>query len=486
MCAARGEKTIGGYVAASALAACLLASCGGDRDRAPAGSDSNSNSQGLTFHHVHLRAPDPAAEMERLARAHGCEKTIVPGVGVGVRCGNAYVLLERDDRPADVPPMRGIVTVTGRGSGARIRVRIDSSDASADRRALDAAAGAEPATVISFDRADPSSPTRDIAHLGFATADFPAAVAQLATAGARTIVTRDDSSLVLIGAGLPIELLRDAGTLRPGDEVDRRETLWCPMHPDVRARAAGRCPLCGMDLVPIPPLRLGEYALETRFAPAGPNRGQLTLRVLDPDRGEPARAFHTIHERLLHLFVISRDLTYFAHEHPVHQPDGRFVLDLAVPGPDLYLLAADVYPAGGGPQLLRAFWTTPDFRGRPFVPRTPPSLATAPQTRGAIRATLLTMPWTSGRRETITITLTDSRNGRPVTDLEPYLGAAGHLVTASADLADIVHSHPTDATATGPEVTFDATFPRPGRYKLWAQFQRAGTVETVAFVIEMK
>ena len=30
----------------------------------------------------------------------------------------------------------------------------------------------------------------------------------------------------------------------------RDETYFCPMHPEVRRQTAGKCPTCGMDLVP--------------------------------------------------------------------------------------------------------------------------------------------------------------------------------------------------------------------------------------------
>ena len=73
-----------------------------------------------------------------------------------------------------------------------------------------------------------------------------------------------------------------------------------------------------------------------------------------------------------------------------------------------------------------------------------------------------------------------------MTDLEPYLGAPGHLVIASADLGDIVHSHPADVSSRGPAVAFEAVFPRAGLYKLWLRVQRAGRVETLTFVIAVE
>jgi hypothetical protein len=35
------------------------------------------------------------------------------------------------------------------------------------------------------------------------------------------------------------------------------------------------------------------------------------------------------------------------------------------------------------------------------------------------------------------------------------------------------------------EVTFDTFFPRPGRYRIWSQFQRAERILTVPFTVEV-
>jgi hypothetical protein len=81
--------------------------------------------------------------------------------------------------------------------------------------------------------------------------------------------------------------------------------------------------------------------------------------------------------------------------------------------------------------------------------------------------------------------VTDARRGTPVTDLQSYLGAPAHLLILSTDLADVVHSHPSDIESTGPTVEFDAVFPRPGRYKMWVQFQRDDEVVTAPFVVDV-
>jgi hypothetical protein len=77
--------------------------------------------------------------------------------------------------------------------------------------------------------------------------------------------------------------------------------------------------------------------------------------------------------------------------------------------------------------------------------------------------------------------VSDAATGVPIGDLEPYLGASGHLLVVNQDTTAAIHAHPEDvpgAGKTGPTVTFAPVFPAPGRYKMWAQFQRKGTVVT--------
>ena len=74
-------------------------------------------------------------------------------------------------------------------------------------------------------------------------------------------------------------------------------------------------------------------------------------------------------------------------------------------------------------------------------------------------------------------------DGEPVTDLEPYLGAYGHLVALrEGDLA-YLHVHPEEAEP-GPEVAVRAEFPSAGDYRLFLDFQHDGEVRTAEFAVE--
>jgi hypothetical protein len=73
----------------------------------------------------------------------------------------------------------------------------------------------------------------------------------------------------------------------------------------------------------------------------------------------------------------------------------------------------------------------------------------------------------------------------PAAGLEPYLGAWGHLLAVSDDLLDLLHIHPFLADG-GPLVQFNLVFPRPRLYRVWAQFQRLGVVNTAVFTVQVK
>ena len=84
--------------------------------------------------------------------------------------------------------------------------------------------------------------------------------------------------------------------------------------------------------------------------------------------------------------------------------------------------------------------------------------------------------------------VTVSREGAPVTDLEPLDDAFGHLVaTRDGDLLP-AHVHP-DATPpaptdrAGPGIAFTAEVPDAGAYRLVLDFRHAGAVHTAVFTL---
>jgi len=243
----------------------------------------------------------------------------------------------------------------------------------------------------------------------------------------------------------------------------------CPMDPDVHAKLPGRCPKCGMNLVPGLPDPL-EYRLHVDLLPRSPSTTKTTslrFHVTHPRTGRRVEKFDEIHEKLLHLFVISEDRRYFAHEHPEPEPGGYFRLHTQLPLPGFYRLLTDFYPSGATPQLLPASIHV-NGPAQPFqLPQSPNltvKLRTDPEKPIAGLKTMLFFELT------------------PQDGLTPWLGAWGHLLSASADLLDLTHAHPAWEPYRN-SVQFNLIFPRPGEYTLWAQFQRNGVVNTARFTV---
>lgn len=270
----------------------------------------------------------------------------------------------------------------------------------------------------------------------------------------------------------------------------------CPMHPDVSVPEAGKCPKCGMLLVKSD-LNPREYEVEVVSSPRAPQAGERTrlrLIVRHPDTKTVIRDFATIHEKLFHLFVISQDLEYYDHIHPTQEADGAYAIDVTLPRPGYYKLYADFLPIGGTPQVVPRVLVTANYEGdlASASARLVPD-KTLTKTVGPMIVTLAlpTAGLVAGRDEKLNYHIVDAATGAPVTDIEPYLAAFGHTLVMSEDTLHYVHAHPVEmlpegsAARGGPDLTFKALLPRPGRYRIWTQLKRAGTVATAQFTVDV-
>jgi hypothetical protein len=203
-----------------------------------------------------------------------------------------------------------------------------------------------------------------------------------------------------------------------------------------------------------------------------------SFRVTGPD-GAPVTAFDVAHDKRMHLIVVRRDTTGFQHLHPEMDAEGTWAVPLAVPAAGSYRAFADFTPTGGEPTTLG----TDLSAAGTFEPVTHTESRTAQVDGYTVELAGDLVP---GRASPVTLTL--ARDGRPVTDLQPYLGAYGHLVALrEGDLA-YLHVHPEGApgdgvTAAGPQVEFVAEVPSAGTYRLFLDFQHAGVVRTAEFTV---
>ncbi len=254
----------------------------------------------------------------------------------------------------------------------------------------------------------------------------------------------------------------------------------CPMDPEVRSPRPGKCPRCGMKLVAGLP-EPAEYPMEFRAKPANIPAGRevtLEFRVRHPDTDRVVTQFEVIHEKLFHLFLVSQDLEYFSHEHPILQPSGWFRLRTRLPKPGTYRLLADFDPTGGTPQLAARTFSTAGYMAPLESGIAHPPVDLAPKQAENLKVALSTEPAPplAGKKTMLFFRVS------PAEGLEPYIGAWAHLLAVSNDLIDTIHSHPFLADG-GPAMQFNLFFPRPAPYRVWIQMQRKGVVNTASFTL---
>jgi hypothetical protein len=231
----------------------------------------------------------------------------------------------------------------------------------------------------------------------------------------------------------------------------------------------------------MPPAPIGEGVVSAeegyRFVPATRQLAEDggTFRfVIDGPDGSPVLEFQEEHDKELHLIVVNRDLTVFNHVHPTRAADGTWSIDLPALPAGSYRAVADFHVAGG-PRF--ALGTDVSVAGD-FVP----TALTEPAATSSVDGYEVTLESEAGAGGDVEIALTVRKDGRVVTDLQPYLGAFGHLVAMrTGDLA-YAHVHPDDALDG--TVHFDAELNAEGRYGMFFDFKHGDTVHTATFTFD--
>ncbi|NUS42486.1 MAG: hypothetical protein HOQ24_02140 [Mycobacteriaceae bacterium] len=206
----------------------------------------------------------------------------------------------------------------------------------------------------------------------------------------------------------------------------------------------------------------------------------IRFRIVGPD-GRPVIEYTPIHDRDLHLIVVRRELTLFRHVHPVRDADGVWSVRVNLPDAGFYRVFTDIAPTALG----RTITLGADLAvGGDFTPETLPAPARTvdvDEYQVALDGELVAG---DGRM----LTLTVHKDGAPVTDLQPYLAAYGHLVVIRAGDLAYVHVHPNGepgdgVTPAGPDVAFHTVVPGPGVYRLFLDFKHDDVVHTAAFTL---
>ncbi|MFF0718797.1 hypothetical protein [Micromonospora sp. NPDC003816] len=217
------------------------------------------------------------------------------------------------------------------------------------------------------------------------------------------------------------------------------------------------------------------------LVPVGAPAGEFAFRITGPD-SRPVTGYDLVHDKPMHLIVARRDLSGFRHVHPELTPDGTWRVATPLTAPGVWRAFADFTPTGGEPLTLGVDVTVPGALTERPLP--------APARTATVDGYTVTLDGTPQPGHPSTLTLTVARDGVPVTDLEPYLGAYGHLVALrQGDLA-YLHVHPEGVpgdgrTEPGPRVSFATEFPSAGAYRLYLDFRHGGVVRTAEFTVHV-
>lgn len=218
--------------------------------------------------------------------------------------------------------------------------------------------------------------------------------------------------------------------------------------------------------------------LLVRPNPSQPQAGEpVTLHLMIHARdGQRISNLDMAHEAKVHLIVVRDGLDTFDHLHPHTDAQGNLIVDHVFSLSGTYRLYADFVETGTGPAVATSILQV----GGSVVPALP--LTANVPGRVVVDGLDVNLATTNNKRQT-RLDFAISTAGRPVTDIRPYLGAAGHLVLIGERNGRFVHVHPAEADLQRGRMTFDAHFPSPGLYKGWLQFRLPDRVHITPFVL---
>ncbi|SFK57723.1 heavy metal translocating P-type ATPase [Geodermatophilus ruber] len=290
-----------------------------------------------------------------------------------------------------------------------------------------------------------------------------------------------------IGAGLTALSRTDAAQRGMNGVLAWTQSTGMPMRPAMST----------MMTAQIEPASSVDAGIDVRLdVPDGVRPGEPTrvvVRLVDVATGEPMGDLARSHEVWAHLIATRADLGTFAHVHP--EPTGRpgeLAVELTFPTAGSYRIDTEFRRQGEMGDVHDVATLTVDGPAPAAVPvEAGPRIRVVDGVRVQLEGDAV-----AGETSDLRFSFTDATTGRPLTDLRPYLAAAGHVVVMRGDGTTFAHEHADVEDADGdpvfalpgqefgPELDVHAAFPTPGPYRLWGQFRLAdGSVLTVPFTV---
>ena len=229
--------------------------------------------------------------------------------------------------------------------------------------------------------------------------------------------------------------------------------------------------------------RSASISLKTSSATIQAGQPVALAFTMDDGGGNTIRSLESVHERPVHLVVVSEDLFEFDHIHPALAAGNQYVVSHTFEHGGNYRLFVDVTPPGREQQIV-------PFEVRvEGEKREPRAIGAATITAGMTGPEVIT----AGTDSMLMFALADQST-------EPYLGAWAHVMIVNEAGNVFIHAHPMDMSGTSAQghshaaladtppdmVHVTASFPAPGLYKVWVQTERNGEVITRSYLVSAK
>jgi hypothetical protein len=170
---------------------------------------------------------------------------------------------------------------------------------------------------------------------------------------------------------------------------------------------------------------------------AGGPPGVIRVDAWEIRNGRVIQTYDVDMTKLMHMIVVSDDLTDFQHVHPTLLSNGHLTIELHLARPEeAYHIYMDGVPHGAGRQVFR--FDLPSETGDRVTSR---YLHPAGSSVNVGPYTVTIDPTSIPIGEIATISVRILKDGRPAKDLHPYLGAMSHgVLIGTKDLA-YMHAH---------------------------------------------
>ena len=189
-------------------------------------------------------------------------------------------------------------------------------------------------------------------------------------------------------------------------------------------------------------IKTAKFKAEFKTNPTEVKAGEQTELsfTVKNDKGEIVKDLPIVHEKPMHLLIVSDDLAEYYHVHPDPQADGSYKVPFTFPNGGNFKLYADFTPKDS-PQVVENFMLKVSGNERARV-----ELKADEKFEKTIDGLRFVMKpdndLVAGKELMLNFSVFDEKTNKPVTDLEKYLGEYAHFVIISQDLQKFVHAHP--------------------------------------------